>query len=99
MCTFQLVTLRWDDSFDVEGAYYHGMCHYDFVEVRQRYSITNPEDIVASLCGTTSPGYQELQGPVMIRHHSDWILNGDGWSVQWITECKYVRETFIRTLI
>ena len=85
-----MVTLQWASDFNVESQYFHGTCKYDYVEVRQRYSSSNPNDIVGTYCGSTAPRVQDIRGPVMITHHSDWILSGIGWSINFITECKYI---------
>ena len=78
----------WDDTFDVDSKDDNTACRFDFVELRSQYSSDNLDNIVDSLCGDTSPGLQTLEGPVMIRHHSDGFVNGHGWSFQWISECK-----------
>ena len=83
-----MMTLQWIHDFNVEGDYFHGVCRDDYVEVRQRYSSSNPNDIVGTYCGSTAPRVRDIRGPVMITHHSDRRLNGFGWSVNFITECK-----------
>ena len=86
----QLIVLDWDRDFHVAGEYFGDQCRYDYVEVQSQYRPENPGGEMQTWCGDYSPGMNQVLGPVMIRHVSDWANTADGWSLQWTAECKHL---------
>ena len=81
----QEVTLTWNSRFDIEPQYHHNECRYDYVEIKQRYTESNQDELVGRYCGMTAPDVQVLQGPVYIRFFTDRVVAGEGWRLDWIT--------------